>query len=235
MHQGAGIEQGHVVSDLHPRANRAWNPLARALMATGDRWTLMIVLALAPGTMRLTHLQRRLPGVSTGVLERYLQQMAALGLLTRTRYKEMPPRVEFELTETGRELVPIAEALARWGMRRMWSAPGQGERVSVDALLELLPSLLDNETDLTEGSIEVRVLDCDPPIRHRFHLRAGRLEPDGGNEDGSRAYGIRRTAMEGDQTAWVAALGPDADIAQLRVTGDKRLARRLLETLSGRT
>jgi DNA-binding HxlR family transcriptional regulator len=50
--------------------------------------------------------------------------MVGLGLVTRTRFKEKPPRVELELTDAGRELVPIAEALARWGMRHADDPPG---------------------------------------------------------------------------------------------------------------
>src|ERR1700683_3597067 len=124
-----------------PRAHRSWTPLARALAATGDRWTLMIVLQLAPGKMRLSRLQSCLPGVSTGVLERYVQQMVGLGLVTRMRFKEVPPRVELELTAAGRELLPVACDLARWGMRHMWSQAQERERIDVDCLLRLLPVL----------------------------------------------------------------------------------------------
>jgi DNA-binding HxlR family transcriptional regulator len=89
--------------------------LARALDAVGDRWTLRIALALARRPQRPVELTRRLPGISAGVLDRHLRHMLALGLLLRTRFKEMPPRVELTLTETGRELLPIARTLARWG------------------------------------------------------------------------------------------------------------------------
>jgi DNA-binding HxlR family transcriptional regulator len=90
--------------------------LARALGAAGDRWTLLIALALARQPRRPVELRRLLPGeISAGVLDRHLQQMVALGLLLRTRFKEMPPRVELALTEIGRELLPSARALARWG------------------------------------------------------------------------------------------------------------------------
>jgi DNA-binding HxlR family transcriptional regulator len=112
-----------------PRADRTWTPLARALEATGDHWTLAIVLGLAPGATRLAHLRERLPGISTGVLARGLSHMVELGLVTRTRFKEKPPRVELELTDAGRELVPIAEALAQWGTRHMEALPGSGTPV----------------------------------------------------------------------------------------------------------
>src|SRR5580704_12854395 len=135
------------------RGHRVWTPLARALAATGDQWTLMIVLALAPGRMRLAQLHRCLPAVSTPVLERHLQQMVALGLVSRTRLREMPPRVELELTDAGRELLPIVGALARWGLRHAWTPPQQRERIDVAAMLRLLPALLERET-FPAGSVE---------------------------------------------------------------------------------
>jgi DNA-binding HxlR family transcriptional regulator len=101
------------------RNHNQWSPLARALSAAGDRWTLLIVLALGQDSQRPVQLQRELAGISSGVLDRHLQQMVALGLVSRRRYKEMPPRVELTLTEAGRELLPIAGALAMWGMRHM--------------------------------------------------------------------------------------------------------------------
>jgi DNA-binding HxlR family transcriptional regulator len=105
-----------VAEQSQPRHhNQRATPLARALSATGDHWTLLIAQALASDPQRPVELRRRLPGISSGVLDRHLQQMVALGLLLRRRFKEMPPRVEVALTEAGRELLPIARALARWG------------------------------------------------------------------------------------------------------------------------
>jgi DNA-binding HxlR family transcriptional regulator len=100
-----------------PNGHIQWPPLARALGATGDRWTLLIALALAREPLRPVQLRERLEGISSGVLDRHLQQMVALGLLLRRRFKEMPPRVEIALTDAGRELLPIARALARWGAK----------------------------------------------------------------------------------------------------------------------
>src|ERR1700720_2002123 len=108
-----GVEQ----QEPNARVHRAWTPLARALTAAGDRWTLMIVLALEHGPTRLTELHRRLPGVSTSVLESHLRRMVAAKLITRTRRAKSPPRVELELTDAGHELVAIAGTLACWGMR----------------------------------------------------------------------------------------------------------------------
>ncbi|HWY17384.1 MAG TPA: helix-turn-helix domain-containing protein [Solirubrobacteraceae bacterium] len=111
--------KGAAAEGLQPRDHGQWTPLARALGATGDRWTLLIAHALADGPQRPVQLRSRLPEISSGVLDRHLQQMVGLGLLLRRRFKEMPPRVELALTEAGRELLPIARALARWGVKHM--------------------------------------------------------------------------------------------------------------------
>jgi len=230
----------------HPRDRGAWTPLARTLAATGDRWTLMIALALAPGRMRLTHLHRRLPGVSTGVLDRYIQQMVALGLVTRLRFKEMPPRVELELTPAGRELLPIAHSLARWGMRYLWSPPREHERVDVDALLRQLPALLEEVTGLPEGSIEALVEDTYPPVRRVYRMDGGRLrlvdrvgdgalDPEGedrcAEDSPADQSGTVIARLQGDGEAWVAAFGPTGDYERLHITGDERLAKRILDAL----
>ncbi len=209
----------------------------------------MIALALAPGKTRLAHLHGRLPGVSTGVLERYIQQMVALGLVSRTRFKEMPPRVELELTDAGRELLPVARALTRWGMRHVWSAPRERERVDVGALLRLLPVLLEEHVGLPEGCVEAVVADADPPLRRQYRVEDGRLriaDEHGGDDverPGSRdaargdrpaAADVATTHLHGNGEAWVAALGPAGDCKRLRITGDERLAKRILDALPHR-
>jgi DNA-binding HxlR family transcriptional regulator len=97
--------------------DQRWIPLARVLPAIGDQWTLLIVAALAAEPLRLNELRAHLPGVSTGVLDRHLQQMVDLGLIVRWRYRELPPRVEYQLSPIGEELVPVAVQLAGWGAR----------------------------------------------------------------------------------------------------------------------
>jgi DNA-binding HxlR family transcriptional regulator len=207
------------------RTHRQWTPLARALTATGDRWTLLIVLALAPGSARLSRLKDRLPGISTGVLEQHVQHMVALGLLSRRRFREMPPRVEIELTECGRELVPIASALARWGMRHQWSAPREREQVQADALVRQLPALLEEGADLPSGMIEAVLATNDDRVRHWFRIEHGLLVTI--DEPGNEAT----ACMEGDEVAWIAALGPARDYAGLSFKGNKQLAKRVLEAL----
>jgi DNA-binding HxlR family transcriptional regulator len=209
-----------------PRTHRAWTPLARALAATGDHWTLMIAVALAPGRLRLSNLHARLPGVSTGVLERYVQQMVELGLVTRTRFKEMPPRVELELTDTGRELLPIAGALARWGIRNLWSPPRGREQVDAGALLRLLPLLLGEESDLPAGSVAALVADAAPPLRCVYEIADGHLRAVESSPDQPTA------TVHADAAAWIAALGPDNDTTGLSIAGDAQLVARILDALA---
>ena len=100
-----------------------WSPDARALDLVGDKWTLLIVRDLAAGPRRFVELQRVLPGISTEQLRSRLNRMVADGMLTRKRYREVPPRVDYELTERARELMPILGELARWGYEWAWSPP----------------------------------------------------------------------------------------------------------------
>ena len=80
----------------------------------GDKWTLLIIRDLAAGPRRFVELQRVLPGISTEQLRSRLNRMVADGLLTRQRYREVPPRVDYELTELGLSLRTPVKALGQW-------------------------------------------------------------------------------------------------------------------------
>lgn len=213
---------------LRPRPHRAWTPLGRALAAAGNHWTLMIVLQLEGRQMRLSNLQGQLPGASPGVLERYIAHMVALGLVSRSRFREMPPRVELALTPAGEDLLPLAHAMARWGMRHMWSSPQGGERVDVDAVLRLLPVLLDGEDTLPQGSIEAIVTrDDGTPSRHIFTAEDGHLRI-------VESVASPTAGVEGSDEGWVNALCPACDYGQLSFSGDEAFARSLLDALPDR-
>jgi DNA-binding HxlR family transcriptional regulator len=211
---------------LPVRAHRQWTPLARALTAVGDHWTLLIVLALADEKLRLNVLRARLPGISSGVLDHHLSQMTSLGLLSRERFREMPPRVEVALTERGRELLPIAAALARWGMRHEWPTPDSCEHVRADAVLRQLPALLAETSDLSDGLLEAAIdPDCDgASASHWFEISHGRLSS-------SEAAGDATARVQGDEAAWIAALGPGGDYSGLRFAGKRAVAKRVLDSL----
>jgi DNA-binding HxlR family transcriptional regulator len=208
-------------------ARRQWSPLGRALSVAGDNWTLMIAMQLAPGRTRLSHLRERLAGVSAGVLDRYLQRMSEAGLITRTRFREMPPRVEVELTDSGRELLPIASALSRWGVRRAWTAPREGEQIDIDALLRLLPSLVEEPLEVPDGTVAVVLDEPGEAQRHLVEINAGRARMGAGAANTQTPT----STITGDGEAWAAALGPAGDSTGLRLSGRRSQAQSLLAAL----
>lgn len=104
-----------------------YSPDSRALDVVGDKWTLLIVRDLLDGPMRFVALQRSLPGISTEQLRSRLNMMVAVGLLTKTRYREVPPRVDYELTKKGRDLLPVIAAWSAWGLEHCAQEPGIDE------------------------------------------------------------------------------------------------------------
>jgi DNA-binding HxlR family transcriptional regulator len=219
-------EFGSARAPLLSREHHQWTPLARALLAIGDQWTLLIVAALAHGPQRLTGLRTHLPGISTGVLDRHLQQMVDLGLVSRQRYRELPPRVEYRLTPAGLELVPVVVQLARWGIQHMWTKPQPREHVAIGELLRLLPAMLADK-QLPDGTVELVVEERKGRDRYVFEIEDGHLDR---IEPGAIKLATR---MAGEPYDWVDALGPKRNYAALRVTGDLALARRLLKALLG--
>ncbi|KAF2418889.1 transcriptional regulator [Microbacterium sp. B35-30] len=82
----------------------------------GDKWSLLVVSTLRRERLRFTELQRHIPGISQRMLTLTLRQLERDGLITRTVHAEVPPRVEYELTELGGTLIQLAMALADWAI-----------------------------------------------------------------------------------------------------------------------
>ncbi|MEU9204190.1 helix-turn-helix domain-containing protein [Streptomyces sp. NPDC048332] len=82
----------------------------------GDKWTLLVVATLDGERMRFTELQQRVPGISQRMLTRTVRHLERDGLVTRTVFPEVPPRVEYELTARGRTLIGPAVQLAEWAV-----------------------------------------------------------------------------------------------------------------------
>lgn len=90
-------------------------PVATAAALIGGKWKLLILRNLKARPWRFNELQRDLDGISQKVLTDSLRQMMDDGLAYRRDYREMPPRVEYGLTELGRQMLPIIDALADFG------------------------------------------------------------------------------------------------------------------------
>lgn len=100
-------------------------PVETTLMLISDRWKVLIIRDLLEGTKRFGELKRSVGNVSQKVLTANLRSMEASGLLTRKVYAEVPPRVEYTLTETGYSLKPILDAIVAWGMEYKASHSGK--------------------------------------------------------------------------------------------------------------
>jgi len=204
-----------------------WSPDARALDLVGDKWTLLIVRDLLSGPRRFVELQRTLPGISTEQLRSRLNRMVADGMLTRKRYREVPPRVDYELTERSRQLAPVLGQLARWGFEWAWGPPRSSERVDVGAIFRLIPGLV-NCSGEPSGTVQLTVTDgrAGGPAVYRVTLGAdgaGIVEGDGGGSD---------TQMSGAAADWIRALAPDGQRDGLTTSGDQALGSRLLDLLA---
>ncbi|MGH2662810.1 MAG: winged helix-turn-helix transcriptional regulator [Actinomycetota bacterium] len=97
-------------------------PGAATFELLGKKWTAYIVWALLDGPRRFTALLTAAPGLGDRVLSQRLKELEAAGIVTRSQYAEIPPRVEYELTDVGRELRPVIAEMERWG--RLWEAAG---------------------------------------------------------------------------------------------------------------
>lgn len=96
-------------------------PIAEAAKLLGDKWTLIVLRNLADGTSRFTELERCGEGVSPSVLSSRLRELEARGIIIRTSYNEIPPRVQYDLTDKGRDALQVVEALRVYGTK--WLLP----------------------------------------------------------------------------------------------------------------
>lgn len=85
-----------------------------ALDVIGGKWKPLIVLALRDGTERYSGIVRKVPGISERMLVKQLRELERDGIITRTVYAEVPPKVEYALTESGKKLMPVLRLLSLW-------------------------------------------------------------------------------------------------------------------------
>jgi len=202
-----------------------WAPDARALDLVGDKWTLLIVRDLTGGPRRFVELQRVLPGISTEQLRSRLNRMVADGLLTRQRYREVPPRVDYELTARSRDLLPVLGALARWGYEWAWTAPREGEAIDIGAILRIAPGLVNPPATLN-GVAELTVTRADGDRGYTLSVSGGNVQI---SEAESPTVDVR---ISGSEAEWIDAVGPEAVRGGLRIDGDERLAGILLDGIT---
>jgi len=91
----------------------------RALNLIDGKWKIVILHKLLRGTLRFNEIRRRIPAVTQRMLTRQLRELEADGLLIRTVYAQVPPRVDYSLSARGRSLEPVILALKEWGDRNL--------------------------------------------------------------------------------------------------------------------
>jgi len=183
----------------------------------------LIVRDLAAGPRRFVELQRVLPGISTEQLRSRLNRMVADGMLTRKRYREVPPRVDYELTERAAELLGVLGELARWGYDWAWSEPRSSENVDLGAIFRLAPGLV--HPDGLRGTVEFAITDGETTSYTLTLSGAGvKIEERRAESPDAR--------VSGDAAAWIAAFSPDGDRSSLHTSGERKLAQQLLDRLA---
>lgn len=92
-------------------------PVTRCLEVIGGKWKMVIVSNIYSGINRFGILQKQLPGISKQMLTSHLRELEADGIISRTIYPVIPPRVDYAITPLGETLFPIANAMREWGER----------------------------------------------------------------------------------------------------------------------
>jgi DNA-binding HxlR family transcriptional regulator len=91
--------------------------IGKALQIIGDKWTPLILKAIASGNCRFGSLQKDVCGISPRTLSQRLDHLVNEDILSKKSYNEIPPRVEYSLTEKGNDLIPVLRQMAKWGLK----------------------------------------------------------------------------------------------------------------------
>lgn len=92
-------------------------PITKAMTMVGGKWKPIIIYVLSFGKLRFGKIAFQITGISRKVLTQQLRELEHDGIITRTVYPEIPPRVEYELTVKGEELMPVYQLLAEWSAK----------------------------------------------------------------------------------------------------------------------
>jgi DNA-binding HxlR family transcriptional regulator len=112
-------------------------PVASALDLFGDKWTLVVIRDIVAGKKRYGEFEKSPEGIPTNILADRLRALEAHELIRKVPYQTKPTRYEYRLTEKGADLLPVLQAMARWGSRHIagtWQPPAWFNEMTPDAL-----------------------------------------------------------------------------------------------------
>ncbi len=117
----------------HPHDTEDCRAVSEVLQRIGDKWSLLVVRRLGDGPMRFNELRNAIGGISQKMLTTTLRTLERDGFLTRTVFATIPPRVDYELTDLGRELLVPVKGLAEWALANMGRIAAARQRFDGEA------------------------------------------------------------------------------------------------------
>ncbi len=114
-------------------------PIARTLDIVGDRWTMLILRDLFLGSTRFTQFLASSPGLPPKILSDRLKKLDECGLIERVIYSQHPLRGEYRLTDEGRSLAPVLEAMVRWGLEHCFEGEPAARDEVAGRILQRVP------------------------------------------------------------------------------------------------
>jgi len=99
----------------NPKIEKHPGCVAEALSIVGNKWTALIIMELAKGPLRFSVLEKSLVNISPRTLSQRLDELEQKHIITKACFAEVPPRVEYQLTNKGKDLTPVLKSMAAWG------------------------------------------------------------------------------------------------------------------------
>lgn len=155
--------------------------IAQTLDVLGDRWTLLILRDLMTGLHRYNDILESCAGMSPNVLSDRLKRLEADGLVDRNYYRELPPRVEYTLTDKGWSVRPILLALLEWGRKHTpgFSEDKVGREITTDFAVRVVPafSFHPERADGLAVSMSVEIADSEQCTAWTLAIHDGHIHP----------------------------------------------------------
>jgi DNA-binding HxlR family transcriptional regulator len=197
--------------------------MARALDVVGDRWALLVVRELLLGPRRYTDLAAGLPGIGTNVLATRLRDLEAAGIIERRQLPVPTPVTVYELTDDGRDLRSVVDALGRWGARLLTS-PAEDDTIAPRWLVTSISAAVDAGR-LDDGAVFGLIIDDE---RFELAIRDGVMSARHGEAGDPIA-----TLTGALHDFFATAKGKRSHRRRIDVGGDRTAGERLVEALTG--